>query len=298
MFDLVRLRILRTVADQGTLAAAADTLRLTPSAVSQQMAKLEREARCPLVERHGRRIRLTEEGIVLAQHAARILSAVEEAEVDLERRRGEVRGDFTVAAFPTAARGLLPRVLTALAKEHPDLHVRLREAEPYDAVAGVARGDHDLAMSQDWTNAPLELSERLHSTEIGIDHINVALPAAHPLADQQRVRAVDLVDEPWIGGTAGTSCHNWLVSTFSAAERQPDVVHQAGEFPTQLALVAAGLGVALLPKLAGDQVPEGVVLRPVEPKMVRRVLAVRRVESTGRPAMRAFLQALRDHWRG
>src|SRR5436309_1790740 len=149
MFDLSRLRVLRAVADQGTLAAAAEVLHLTPSAVSQQMAKLEREARTRLIERHGRRARLTEEGHLLARHAERILGAVEEAEADLDERRGQVIGDVRVGAFPSAARGLLPRVLVAMNERYPRLRTRLAEIEPYDAMAQVARGDLDLVVSQD-----------------------------------------------------------------------------------------------------------------------------------------------------
>src|SRR5438067_13629909 len=103
MFDLGRLRVLAAVADQGTLAAAADALHLTPSAVSQQMAKLEREARCRLIEKHGRRVRLTEEGELLAKHAHRMLGAVAEAESAFDERRGQVMGERSLGAFPVAA---------------------------------------------------------------------------------------------------------------------------------------------------------------------------------------------------
>ncbi len=297
MFDLVRLRVLRTVADQGTLAAAADVLHLTPSAVSQQMAKLEREARCALIERHGRRVRLTEEGRLLAEHAERILGAVEQAEADLDERRGEVVGDFTVAAFPTAARGLLPKVLVVMNERYPRLRLGLREVEPYDAIAQLTRGDLDLAIAQDWVNVPIAVSDRLRSHDIGRDLIDVALPAGHPLADASTVALSDLAGERWIASTAGTICYDWLTSTFRGAGHEPDIAHQAVEFPTQLALVAAGLGVALMPRLAGDHVPDGVRLRPVEPAMSRRVFAVWREESGRKPAVRAFVEMAVEQWR-
>lgn len=295
MFDLVRLRVLRTVADQGTLAAAADVLHLTPSAVSQQMAKLEREARCALIERHGRRVRLTEEGRLLAQHAERILGAVEQAEADLDERRGEVLGDFTVAAFPTAARGLLPKVVAAMNDRYPRLRLCLREVEPYDAIAQLTRGDVDVAVAQDWVNVPIAVSDRLRSHDIGYDLIDVALPDTHPLADAPTVALSDLVGERWIASTAGTICHDWLTTTFRHAGHEPDIAHQAVEFPTQLTLVAAGLGVALVPRLAGDHIPDGVRLRPVEPTMSRRVFAVWRAESGRRPAVRAFVEMAAEH---
>ncbi|WP_436501864.1 LysR family transcriptional regulator [Actinokineospora sp. HUAS TT18] len=296
MFDLVRLRVLRTVADQGTLAAAAEILHLTPSAVSQQMAKLEREARCALIERHGRRVRLTEEGKLLARHAERILGAVEAAEADLDERRGEVLGEFTVAAFPTAVRGLLPGVARAMNERYPRLKLHLREVEPYDAIAQLGRGDVDLVIAQDWVNVPLATPERMRSCDIGQDPVDVALPDAHPLAGKATVKPADLVGERWIASTAGTICHDWLVSTFRGVGHEPDIVHQAGEFPTQLAMVAAGLGVALVPRLAGDLVPDGVRVRPIEPGMSRRVFAVWREESARRPSVQAFVESARQHW--
>lgn len=297
MFDLVRLRVLRTVADQGTLAAAADVLHLTPSAVSQQMAKLEREARCVLIERHGRRVRLTEEGRLLAMHAERILGAVEQAEADLDERRGEVLGDFTVAAFPTAARGLLPKVVVAMNQRYPRLRLYLREVEPYDAIAQLSRGDLDVAIAQDWVNVPIAVSDRLCSRDIGHDRIDVALPERHPLADAPSVALSDLAGERWIASTAGTICHDWLMSTFRNAGYEPEIAHQAVEFPTQLTLVAAGLGVALVPRLAGDHVPDGVRVRSVEPAMSRRVFAVWREESGRKPAVRAFVEMAVQQWR-
>jgi DNA-binding transcriptional LysR family regulator len=297
MFDLARLRVLHAVAGHGTLAAAARALHLTPSAVSQQMAKLEREAGCALAERQGRHLRLTEDGRTLAAHAHRILSAVEEAAADLDERRGRVLGMVTVGAFPTAARGLLPAVLRACATEHPDLRVRLLEVEPYQAQGRVAAGDLDLAVSQDWANVPAAVPDRLSSADIGHDPADVALPADHPLACRDRVALGELAGEPWIASTAGTICHDWLTGTLRRDGHEPLIAHQAAEFPTQLALVAAGLGVALVPRLAADAVPATVRMVPVSPAMHRRVFAVWRTEAGRRPAIRAVLDALHAQWR-
>ncbi|GAB1509920.1 LysR substrate-binding domain-containing protein [Actinophytocola sp. KF-1] len=296
MFDLARLRVLHAVAGHGTLAAAAQALHLTPSAVSQQMAKLEREAGCVLAERHGRGLRLTEEGQALAAHAARILATVEEAAADLAARRGRVLGTLTVGAFPTAARGLLPSVVTACAAEHPDLRIRVLEVEPYQAMGRLTAGDLDLAVSQDWVNVPVAVPDRLRGTDIGHDPADVAVPAGHPLADRDSVALAELSAEPWISSTAGTICHDWLTNTFRRDGHEPLIAHQAAEFPTQLALVAAGLGVALIPRLATDHVPPGVRLIPVTPALDRRVFAVWRAESSSRPAIHAVVEALRARW--
>jgi DNA-binding transcriptional LysR family regulator len=296
MFDLTRLRVLATVAEQGTLAATATALHLTPSAVSQQMSKLEREAGCRLVERHGRRVRLTDEGVLLAKHARRILAAVEEAEADLDERRGQVLGELTVGAFPTAARGLLPGVVVAMNARYPRLRIRMRETEPYDAMARVARGDLDLVVNADWVTVPLPVPDRVRTTDIGADPADVALPADHPFAGRDGVSLAELSEERWIASTVGTICYDWLTKTLRNAGHEPRIAHQAAEFPTQLALVAAGLGIALMPRLAGDSVPPGVTLVPVHPTIARRVFAAWREETARRPSVRALLDVLLERW--
>jgi len=296
MFDLSRLRVLRAVADQGTLAAAAEVLHLTPSAVSQQMAKLEREARTRLIERHGRRARLTEEGHLLARHAERILGAVEEAEADLDERRGQVIGDVRVGAFPSAARGLLPRVLVAMNERYPRLRTRLAEIEPYDAMAQVARGDLDLVVSQDWLTVPIAVPDRLCSADIGLDPAHIVLPPGHRLAGRGSLSLDELVEERWIASTAGTICLDWLNLTFRAAGHEPIIAHQANEFATQFQLVAAGLGVGLIPRLATDLAPPEVTIHAVEPVVARRLFAVWRQDSARRPSIRALVDTLRETW--
>ncbi|RZS39056.1 DNA-binding transcriptional LysR family regulator [Herbihabitans rhizosphaerae] len=297
MFDLTRLRVLRAVADQGTLAAAADVLHLTPSAVSQQVSKLEREAKCTLIERHGRGSRLTEEGLLLAKHAETILAAVEAAEADLDERRGQVVGRLAVGAFATAARGLLPEVLVDLTERHPGLRITMREIEPYQAIAAVSRGDLDVVVTQDWANVPITVPERLSTMEIGTDPADVALRDDHRLAGRGWLSFDELIEERWIISTPGTICLDWLTSTFRAKGHEPDIAHYAAEFPTQLALVSAGLGIALIPRLAGDSVPADVLLVPVRPTMSRRIFAVWREESGRRPALRAFAEELRRQWK-
>ncbi|HEX6354323.1 LysR family transcriptional regulator [Actinophytocola sp.] len=294
MFDLTRLRVLHAVAGHGSLAAAARALHLTPSAVSQQMAKLEREAGCVLAERRGRHLRLTDEGKALATHAERILAAVEEASADLDERRGRVLGTVTVGAFPTAARGLMPAVLRACAAQHPDLRIGVREVEPYQAMGLLTAGVLDMAVSQDWMNLPVALPTRMASADLGLDPADVALPPGHPLADRESLALFELATDPWITSTVGTICHDWLTNTFRRDGHEPLIVHQAAEFPTQLALVAAGLGVAVIPRLAADSVPAGVRLVPVRPALERRVFAVWREEASRRPAIRAVVVALTE----
>lgn len=188
----------------------------------------------------------------------------------------------------------MPAVLTSCATRYPDLRIHLREAEPYQSLGRVAAGDLDMAVAQDWMNLPVAVPERLTSVDLGLDPADVAFPPGHPLADRESIALLDLAAEPWIASTTGTICHDWLTNTFRRTNHEPRIAHQAAEFPTQLALVAAGLGVAVIPRLAADSVPAGVRLVPVKPTLHRRVFAVWREEAARRPAIRAVAEALRE----
>lgn len=180
MLNLERLRTLDALARHGSVSGAAAGLHVTTSAVSQQMAKLEREVGQQLLAKNGRGVRLTDAGRLLAEHAGRILSQAELAQSDLEAHRGQVVGELRIAAFPTAARGLFPRALAALRAEHPGLRLRSQELEPELGVAGVVRGDLDLAVVLDWYNKPMPLPDGLVKASILDDPADVAMPADHP----------------------------------------------------------------------------------------------------------------------
>lgn len=161
MLNPDRLRTLHAVARHGSVSAAADGLHVTTSAVSQQLAKLERETGQQLLAKNGRGVRLTDAGRLLADHASRILSQVELAQADLEARCGQAVGELVLGAFPTAARGLFPTALARLREEHPQLRAHLREMEPDESIPAVVRGDLDLAVVLDWYNKPLPAPEGL-----------------------------------------------------------------------------------------------------------------------------------------
>lgn len=296
MLDLGRLRALHAVRVHGSVAAAATALGYTPSAVSQQIAKLERETRTTLLERRGRGVALTDEARLLAATAGQLLSIVEEAEVALEERRGTPAGRLTIAAFPTAARGLLPGVVAELAAAHPALDLRLVEEEAHRSAELVSRAVVDLAVTHDWDIAPLAAPEGLERAVLGVDPCDLLVPAAHPLAAREVLAREDLAALRWICQPPGTVCHDWLMRTLRAGGGEPDVAYHVAEFQTQSALVAAGLGVALVPRLGRGAVPDGVVVRPVEPAPVRGVFAVWRAGSGRRPAVVETVRALRAHW--
>ena len=283
------------MATYGSVGEAATALRVTPSAVSQQLAKLERETHSRLVERNGRGIRLTDAALLLAEHAADILARVEHAESDFEAQRDEVVGRLSIAAFSTAARGLLPQALVLLADRHPRLTVTLSELEPPEAVRDVARGVVDLAIVQDWHNLPLALPDGIRRQPLLDDVADLVAPADHPLADRAAVDLRRLVDQPWICSPPGAVCHDLLVHTVRSYDAEPQIAHVAAEYETQLALVAAGFGLALVPRLGRSAVlPDGVVVRETRPVLRRSVYAAWRDRVSRRPAIRVAVDAVSE----
>jgi DNA-binding transcriptional LysR family regulator len=293
MLNLERLRTLDALARHGSVSGAAEGLHVTTSAVSQQMSKLEREVGQQLLAKNGRGVRLTDAGQLLADHAARILSQVELAQSDLEAQRGRVVGELRLSAFPTAARGLLPAALATLRTEHPALRVRSCELEPEAAVAGVVRGDLDLAVVLDWYNKPMPLPDGLVKAPLLDDPADVAMPAGHRLADRTEVDLGEFADDEWITWAEGEFCHEWLMFTLRSKGIEPRIGHRAAETHTQLGLVAAGLGVCVAPLLGRNPVPDGVVTVPVRQRVRRHVYVVWRADADRRPSIRAAVEALR-----
>ncbi|MEV5242037.1 LysR family transcriptional regulator [Streptomyces cinnamoneus] len=293
MLNLERLRTLHAVARHGSVSAAADGLHVTTSAVSQQLSKLERETGQQLLAKNGRGVRLTDAGRLLAEHASRILSQVELAQADLEAQHGQAVGELLLGTFATAARGLFPAALVALRREHPQLRARLEEMEQDEAVSRVVRGDIDLAVVLDWYNKPLPVPEELTKAPLLDDRVDVAVPVGHPLAGREQVALEDFAEDEWISWPKGEFCHDWLLFTLRGKGVEPRIAHKADEHPTQLALVAAGLGIAVAPRLGRGPGPEGVCIVPVRPTMCRHVFAIWRVDADRRPSVRAAVDALR-----
>jgi DNA-binding transcriptional LysR family regulator len=293
MLNLERLRTLDALARHGSVSKAAAGLHVTTSAVSQQMTKLEREVGQQLLAKNGRGIRLTDAGQLLADHAGRILSQVELAQSDLEAQRGRAVGELRMAAFPTAARGLFPNALVTLREEHPGLRVRSRELEPEEGAAAVVRGDLDLAVVLDWYNKPLPVPDGLAKAALLDDPAEIVLPEGHALAGRTEIALEELADEDWISWPEGAYCADWLLYTLRAKDIEPRIRHYAEEHHTQLAFVAAGLGVCITPRLGRGRLPEGVCVVPVRQGVRRHVYAVWRADADRRPSIRAAVAALR-----
>ena len=294
MLDVRRLRVLRELAARGTIAATAEALGYTAPAVSQQLAALEREAGVALLEKHGRRRRLTPAGEELVIRTEGILRQLEAAEAALERSTTHVAGVLRAAAFASAHRMLLPRAIAALAIAHPDLRVTTRELEPEESLPALKLGELDVALAQEYAFAPVPADPALERTDLADDLVQLALSEAHPLASPPAA-AVDLAAldaEPWIAGRAGSSCLEVVLHSARGAGYEPRIAHVTNDFGVAYALVGAGAGVALVPELAGPP-PPGVVLRPTAGTPIRRrIYAVARGGSTARPAVAAMLAAL------
>ena len=291
MLHLERLQALHAVSTFGSVTGAAEALRLTPSAVSQQLGKLQREVGQRLIEPYGRGVRLTPAGTLLAQRAHAILSEVENAESELDRQRNHVIGDLEIAGFATAARAILPQTVARLRQQHHQLKLRLSERQPDEAIRLVVAGHLDIALVNDWMNAPLVLPDGVQQVLIMNDPVDLAVPADHPLAGRPSVELTELSAEPWITWPYGAICHEWLTQTLRQHGLSPEVTHTAEEHQTQLAMVAAGLGIAVMPRL-GRGFIEGVSIITLKPTFSRQIYAIFRTLASERPAIEVTVSAI------
>ena len=302
MLDVRRLRLLRELHARGTVTAVAEALAYTPSAVSQQLATLEREAGVRLVERHGRRLRLTDAGRGLVEHTEVVIARLELAEAELAATAGEeVTGRVRIAAFQTAASGLVLPLLGALPAQHPQLRLELAEMEAEEAFELLPRGEVDIVVAEEYDYAPRQRDPSLSFRDVCRDPLVLVLPADHPLcaADPLSVPLAALRDEAWAAPRSGTAFDDSLVRACRALGGfEPDRRHRSNDLAVLEQLVAAGEAVALLPSLGRPGLVPGVAVRLVaEAPLDRRIfLAVRR-GSTGRPAIKAVSRGLRDQAR-
>jgi DNA-binding transcriptional LysR family regulator len=293
MIDLSALTSLQAVATHGSVVGAADSLGYTPSAVSQQVKRLEKQTGVPLLERVGRGVMLTDHGRHLVDAGARLLADLEEVEAGLHQRAGAVAGDLRLTAFSTAMRGLVAPVIGDLRATHPDLALALTEREPWDTVDLVASGQSDLGVVHRWGDVPIAIPGHLTATVVAHDVADVIVRTDHPLASYDRVSPHDLVDEAWIATPDGTICRQWLTRMYAGTGRLPRIAHQAMEFGSHLALVRAGLGIALVPRLGRQPLGEELVAVPAhDPEPTREVIAVHRRSMADSPSVRAVLAAL------
>ncbi|HTA01387.1 MAG TPA: LysR family transcriptional regulator [Streptosporangiaceae bacterium] len=291
MLDVRKMALLHALARLGTIAAVAQAQFCTPSAVSQQLAALEREAGVPLLQRSGRGVVLTPAGADLAERAGRVLALLEEASAALASARAELSGELRIGAFPTAVRTLLPAALVALGAAHPRLELHVTELDPAQAPDALHAGLLDVALVHEYDYVPAEPDPGLVTRPVLTEAVYLA-SAAHLAvtagSSADPVRASRAL--PWIVGSPGTLCHLMAVRLCQAAGFTPRIRHYADDFAAVLMLVAAGQGVAVVPELALADSPDGVRLAALS--ATRRTLIACRSGAQAHPAVGACVAAV------
>src|SRR5690349_3092801 len=297
MLDLHRLRLLHELHERGTIAAVAEALRFTPSAVSQQLAVLEREAGVPLLERAGRGVRLTDAALVLVRHAGALLERAELAQAELAAAAGKVAGRGRIASFQSVALELAIPAMQTLAREAPDLRCELVEAEPEQSLPALALGDVDLVLADEWQHQPHPRPAGVDREDLCGDPLYLILPAAHPLTVRhpEVVPLAELAGAVWSTGHRGTAWEEVTNRTCrTLGGYDPDIRHRTNDGVVSLALVAQGQAVTLLPRLVHPERQPGVAVRRIaEGRIQRTVFAATRAADATRPSVLAMLAAVR-----
>ncbi|MER5765893.1 LysR family transcriptional regulator [Streptomyces sp. NPDC002082] len=290
-WDIKKLRILRTLAEQGTVTATAEALHMTPSAVSQQLTNLARMLGVPLLEAQGRRVRLTDAAHLVLRHAEAVFAQLERADAELTGYLAGEAGEVRIGAFSTAVPVLVVPAVAALRRSHPGVEVRVRETEAAESYELLSAGVVDLALSLA-AHAPTARDPRFTRRTLLEDPLDVALPPDHPLAGAAELRLADLSGDPWIYGGSGP----WSEITRNACEAAgfvPEQAHSASGWTAILAMVEAGMGVALVPRMVASRAA-GVAVRALpHDRPTRHVIAALRRGSESAPAVAHVLAALR-----
>lgn len=293
MLDVKRMRVLREVVLRGSFSTAAEALHLSQSAVSQQVAALEREVGVQLLDRTSEGPKLTAAGEKLMAHADAVITRLSEAERELVEIAGLEGGRLRLISFPTASATLMTRAMSEFRRRHPQIELQFAEGEPEESVPAVKRGDYDLALAFDFVSLPEDFGRDTEAELIFEDPMRVALPPGHPLAASQKVDLAALADEDWLCGDKPSSCRAHVIDACRAAGFEPRISFESDDYQVLQGLVAAGLGVGLLPELA--QRDPGVELREIKPDPpIRRVWAVTRERQSRSPAAEEMLAILRD----
>jgi DNA-binding transcriptional LysR family regulator len=287
------MRVLREVIWRGSFSAAAEALHLSQSAVSQQIAVIEREVGMPLLERTSEGPKLTPAGEALMDHGDAVIARLEEAERELAQIAGLEGGRLRLASFPTASATLMTRALSLFRQRFPNIELEFQEDEPEDSFPSLKRGEFDLAVVFDYPMFPLEFGRDVESELIYEEPMRVALPPGHPLAAAKSVRIEDLADEEWLCGALPSSCRMQVLQLGRDAGYEPKISFQSEDYEVIKGFVAAGLGVTVLPELAGGH--PGIELRDVRgARPIRRIWAVTRESESRSPAAEQMLAILRE----
>ncbi len=293
MLELRRVQILATLAVEGTMTATAARLHLTTSAVSQQVALLEKEVGLPLLVRSGRNVILNEAGHALVGHYAQIAEAVEEAEAHLRTFHSDVRGSLAISTFPSFCSVVLPEALMELRRDHPGLSTYVRDLEPLESIAQLRGGGIDIAVVDDVHDLELD---GIVTVELGRDEVLLCASPDHRPAQGPAgltIALADYADVPWVLDVEGSAFATFVRSVCRDAGFEPRVVANCSNLVASLGLVRAGYGVALMSELNLGPATADLVVRRVDPPVRRAILVAMRASSVQAPSVRAVVQALR-----
>ncbi|MFK4082962.1 LysR family transcriptional regulator [Kribbella sp. NPDC020789] len=294
MIEVRRLRVLRALADHGTVTAAAEVLHLTPSAVSQQLAALESEVGQELLERRGRRVAITSAGRLLLTHADTIFAEVERAEDALRLFADGSTGEVRITAFATAISLLVAPTLARLRETSPGLTLVVRDAEGHQGITQLLDGDADLAIAVEHRGSPRPDDQRLTRIPLYAEPFVAVLPPAHPAAGHDTIQLTMLAGDDWVMTAPGNPIRDVVLLACEQAGFQPKIAHESDDFHAVAALVAAGAGVSLVPRLAVPT-PTLAQIRPLpDPAPVRRVYAAVRRSRADHPLITATLDVLTE----
>jgi DNA-binding transcriptional LysR family regulator len=295
MYDVKRLNIFREVISQGSFSAAADALDYSQSAVSQAMQTLEGEAGVALIERSRGGVRPTAAGAALVGHIGGILAQLEAAEDEIGAIAAGRGGHLRTASFPTAGATLMPQAIAAFRGSHPGVEVSLAEGEPEEIGPRLRAGEFDLALLFEFEGVGERLGAGMRRFELFDDPLHLALPATHKLARRKAApRLEDLSEESFVQTSESSPCARHVVRSCIAATFEPRVSFESDDYQTVQGLVAAGVGVALIPQLALSTVREDIVVRPLAPQSpVRKVFAATPRAAAATAAVATMLDVLR-----
>jgi DNA-binding transcriptional LysR family regulator len=294
MLDLKRLRVLAEVARQGSFSGAAEALYLSQSAVSQQVATLEREVGMALLDRTPSGPKPTDAGRALLSHAEAVFCRLDEAEHELAAIAGLEGGELRVASFPSASVTLLTEALAEYSRRYPGVALTVTEGEPQQTLPRLRAADVDIAIVFDYPMLLAEDADRdIERVPLLTESMYVALPRSHPLAARKKVRIADLADAAWLCGVRPSSCGEIVVRACREAGFEPRIAFESDEYQVLQGYVAAGLGFTLLPDLALPTLHRDLVVRPTDPTAPeRRVWAATRAKGSRSAATDAMVEVL------
>jgi DNA-binding transcriptional LysR family regulator len=295
MLDVRRLKILREVASRGSFSGAADALYLSQSAVSQQVAGLEKEVGMTLLERTREGPKLTDAGRALLVHAEAAIARLEEAEHELAAISGLEGGELRIASFPSASVTILTEALSRFSRTHPKVSLTVTEAEPEESLRMLKAADIDLAIVFDYPLLAQSPDRDVERVLLLTESMHLALPRDHPKAAGGPVSLTDFAEDPWLCGVRPSSCGQLIVEACRDAGFEPRIAFESEEYQVLQGYVAAGLGVTLIPDMVLPTLHPDLIVRPTEPEAPkRRVFAAVRAKGARSVATDAMLAVLRD----